>query len=124
MIIRGTKQGRFSWVNVLLAVAGSLAFVFADAGTSSAQQSSAKGRPREQQLQPAPAHSTTATTTAASAKESSHSEAAREKGGRNEGIKVHGHWTIEVRNPDGKVVTHREFENALAQGGVTVARRA
>jgi hypothetical protein len=34
-------------------------------------------------------------------------------GGPHEGIKVHGHWTIEVRNPDGKVVSHREFENAL-----------
>jgi len=34
--------------------------------------------------------------------------------GRHEGIKVHGHWTIEVRNPDGTVVTHREFENALS----------
>lgn len=33
--------------------------------------------------------------------------------GSHEGIKVHGHWTIEVRNPDGSVVTHREFENAL-----------
>jgi hypothetical protein len=33
--------------------------------------------------------------------------------GTQEGIKVHGHWTIEVRNPDGKVVTHTEFENAL-----------
>jgi len=34
-----------------------------------------------------------------------------------EGIKVHGHWTIEVRNPDGKLVTHREFENALVNSG-------
>jgi hypothetical protein len=33
--------------------------------------------------------------------------------GAQEGIKVHGHWTIEVRNPDGSVATHREFENAL-----------
>jgi len=39
------------------------------------------------------------------------------KGGQHEGIKVHGHWTIEVRNPDGKVVAHREFENSLASGG-------
>jgi len=37
--------------------------------------------------------------------------------GQSEGIKVHGHWTIEVRNPDGKVVTHREFENAIAPNG-------
>lgn len=34
----------------------------------------------------------------------------------SEGIKVHGHWIIEVKNPDGKVVTHREFENSLAGG--------
>jgi hypothetical protein len=34
--------------------------------------------------------------------------------GSHEGIKVHGHWTIEVRNPDGTLVTHREFENAYS----------
>jgi len=39
-------------------------------------------------------------------------EEAKEKGG-GEGIKVHGHWTIEVKDPDGKVATHREFENSL-----------
>lgn len=33
--------------------------------------------------------------------------------GSAEGIKVHGHWTIEVREPDGELVTRREFENAL-----------
>jgi hypothetical protein len=35
----------------------------------------------------------------------------------HQGIKVHGHWTIEVRNPDGSVVTHREFENSLQVTG-------
>jgi hypothetical protein len=34
-------------------------------------------------------------------------------GGQHEGIKVHGHWTIEVRNPNGELVTQREFENSL-----------
>jgi hypothetical protein len=33
--------------------------------------------------------------------------------GQHEGIAVHGHWTIDVKNPDGKIVTHREFENAI-----------
>jgi hypothetical protein len=39
--------------------------------------------------------------------------------GRNSGnpsresIKVHGHWTLEVRNPDGQVATHREFGSSL-----------
>jgi hypothetical protein len=36
--------------------------------------------------------------------------------GSHQGIKVHGHWTIEVRNPDGTLVSHRELENALIQG--------
>ena len=30
-----------------------------------------------------------------------------------EGIKVHGHWTIDIRQPDGTLATHREFENSL-----------
>ncbi|MGA8011336.1 MAG: hypothetical protein WB949_02810 [Candidatus Acidiferrales bacterium] len=37
--------------------------------------------------------------------------------GQSEGIKVHGHWTIEVKNPDGSVSTHREFENSIMQIG-------
>ena len=41
-------------------------------------------------------------------------------GGPREGIKVHGHWTIEVRNPDGTLVTRREFENALLPSGAAV----
>lgn len=36
--------------------------------------------------------------------------------GHSEGIKVHGQWTIEVRNPDGKLVIHREFENEFTLG--------
>lgn len=37
-----------------------------------------------------------------------------------EGIKVHGRWAIEIRNPDGMLVSHREFENALASNGPTL----
>jgi hypothetical protein len=33
--------------------------------------------------------------------------------GQHEGITVHGYWTIDVHNPDGKLVKHVEFENAL-----------
>lgn len=39
--------------------------------------------------------------------------------GAHEGIKVHGHWAIEVRNPDGSVSESREFENALTVQGAT-----
>ena len=33
-------------------------------------------------------------------------------GGSFAGIQVHGHWTIDVRNPDGSLVSHTEFDNA------------
>jgi len=36
------------------------------------------------------------------------------------GIKVHGKWTLVVRNKHGKVVTRRRFENALTPSGQCV----
>ena len=33
------------------------------------------------------------------------------------GIRIHGHWVIDVRNPDGKLVEHRDFENSLVKSG-------
>ncbi len=40
-----------------------------------------------------------------------------------EGIKVHGHWTIEVKNPDGTLAERREFDNSLTSiGGQTLSR--
>lgn len=39
--------------------------------------------------------------------------------GLNTGITVHGHWTLEVRNPDGSLVRHVEFENSLDAGSGT-----
>ncbi len=33
---------------------------------------------------------------------------------RQEGVKVHGDWTLTVRNPDGTVAAQYEFKNALA----------
>jgi hypothetical protein len=33
---------------------------------------------------------------------------------RGDGIKVHGHWAIDVRNPDGTLASHNEFENAFS----------
>ena len=36
--------------------------------------------------------------------------------GPAEGIKVHGHWTIELRNPDGGLDSRHELENELIPG--------
>lgn len=45
---------------------------------------------------------------------------AERPGAPHEGIKVHGHWTIVVRNQDGTEVERREFENALENQGKEV----
>jgi hypothetical protein len=39
--------------------------------------------------------------------------------GAHEGIAVHGHWTIEVKNPDGAVTARREFDNAIQPSGMS-----
>jgi hypothetical protein len=39
-------------------------------------------------------------------------------GGPREGITVHGHWVIDIRNADGTLASHHEFENALTYGPV------
>ena len=38
-----------------------------------------------------------------------------------EGVKVHGHWVINVKNPDGTLAQHREFENSLTNPNIMVA---
>jgi len=34
-----------------------------------------------------------------------------------QGLKVHGHWVIDIKNPDGTLAHHHEFENQLQAGG-------
>src|SRR5262245_7003057 len=49
----------------------------------------------------------------AAAREVVSSTAAGHGGAPQEGIRVHGRWVIEVRDPDGKLVRRRAFENSL-----------
>lgn len=44
-------------------------------------------------------------------------ETATPADGTSEGVKVHGHWTIEVRDPDGTLVSRRQFDNDLVPTG-------
>lgn len=37
--------------------------------------------------------------------------------GLNQGIKMHGHWVIDVKNPDGTLAQHQEFENSVQYDG-------
>ena len=38
-------------------------------------------------------------------------------GGNHEGVKMHGHWVIDVKNPDGTIAEHRDFENTITGYG-------
>lgn len=67
------------------------------------------GPPQNGSAQPAPEKEGTAASTTQNATAGDSTSG----GGNHEGLKVHGHWTIEVRDPDGTVVTRREFENSL-----------
>jgi hypothetical protein len=50
--------------------------------------------------------------------EAQQSAGARQTGGSPaEGIGVHGYWKIDVRNRDGSLASHTEFENALTGEG-------
>jgi len=56
------------------------------------------------------AHNPAALPSVAAAKSENSKDGA---GAVNQGIKMHGHWVIDVKNPDGTVVQHRDFENSL-----------
>ena len=105
----------------LVKVAGRilLAFVFVSSQSAWAgQEPTAKDAPKPGQKAAAQqaAEKTSSAVTPAK-KESEETSEKTSEDGKHEGIKVHGHWTIEVRNPNGSIATHREFENSLAGAG-------
>ena len=116
----------------LVGVAGRmlLAFVFVFSQTAWAGQSQQtkdkaaspqKAAAHQAGEKQSPATSTKAQSNQTQSEESESSTAAEKPGdASHEGIKVHGHWTIEVKNPDGSVATHHEFENSLQSQGLNL----
>ena len=41
------------------------------------------------------------------------------KPGKSESIAVHGHWVLQINNPDGTLASRHEFENSLLSTGAT-----
>jgi hypothetical protein len=50
-------------------------------------------------------------------------QASNRTGGPTEGIKVHGHWTIDIKSADGTLIERHEFENALRPDGAMLLAR-
>jgi hypothetical protein len=73
--------------------------------------------PAQQATMPArAAHPSVVPATAAAAQSAPKTSREPAKAGA-EGLKIHGHWKFEVRNPDGKLVKTVEFENSLVTPG-------
>jgi len=122
-------RGARCLVRWILALATLAALVFVLPGTSRAQSQSREsksasadgsvpaGAPTSAKIALVDTATVTQAATAKPATEAAASTAQSPSKGPQEGIKIHGHWTIEVKNPDGKLVTHREFENTLTSAG-------
>jgi len=114
-----------NWSNILSVLARTgLAFLFVSGQSAWAgQNQSNTERPfarDDAKTKQATSNQATASVKAekevATKENSSAEENSQRSGGANEGIKVHGHWTIEIRQASGAIVTRREFENSIAGG--------
>jgi hypothetical protein len=99
-----------------LSVAAILALVLAVTAMAGAQSaSSSAGVQSAKSSAPSPGSASTP------AKTEANSELAQApSSGLNTGVKIHGHWKIVVRNPDGTVATRRDFENSLTFSGAFI----
>jgi len=101
--------------SLLLAALTALALGAVGASPAKAQQQQGVTKATSPGTGPAsPAHATAST----SAAQKSVPAAKPALKGLTTGITVHGHWIIDVRNPDGTLAAHRDFENAIVSPGV------
>jgi len=98
---------RVAWKSLVLVAL--LAPVLLTASISHAQTNGAKAPPHQE---------ATAALSPVQAKEVAAQPGEPGAKGVDTGIKVHGHWVINVFSPDGQLVSHTEFENALQSTGM------
>jgi hypothetical protein len=104
---------------VLLLILGSSGLARAQAvvgGDSPAVVASNSGRSQPSVVPAAQVSTPTATRTPSQGEDEKSNEAVPNDAS-HQGIKVHGHWAIDVKNPDGTLAQHREFENSLVDLG-------
>jgi len=103
-MMKTTKHSMFSSMPMLAAACGLIA-ILALATASVAQQAA----PAQAKPAVAPAHATAAPVASPSSEE----ESPVPNSGNHQGIKVHGHWILQVKNADGTLGERREFDNSL-----------
>ena len=98
-----------------LSVAATLALILAGAAAARAQSASSSTA-----VQSTKSAAPSSASASATAKAAANPAAAPPLWRMNTGIKIHGHWKIVVRNPDGTVATRRDFENSLSYSGAFI----
>src|ERR1700747_2784460 len=125
---KGAVMSKKNWSNILGVSARILmAFLFVFGQTAwagqvqdSTDKSSSNGASKVKQAPVNPAMAAGAKAQSAeeetATEENSSKQEKSHRGGQHEGIRIHGHWTIEVRNLHGSVTRHVKFENSLDPG--------
>lgn len=108
----------FAGSGIRLAVLSLLFLAMAGAGM--AQATGAAAQPATKAAVPAAAPVNASPAAQAAQTRQAAAPGQHRPGGTREGVKVHGHWMIEVRSPDEKLLSHTEFENSLTTAGNTV----
>ena len=94
-----------------LQLAALLALLLSVGAPTPAQSPAAVAPANPEKIAVAPAATATVSTPVATSPAATDEKPAAK--GQHEGIVVHGHWIIEVKNPDGTTVARQEFENAI-----------
>jgi hypothetical protein len=125
---KGAAMSKKNWSNILSGLARTaLAFVFVFGQSAWAIRAqnpkdkpgpgAAKSQQAQANLAAAPAAKAQSAEEGTAAAENPSAQENTHPGGQHEGIKVHGRWVVDVRNPDGTLAQHRAFENSLQPGG-------
>jgi len=104
--MRGILKIRMLSVRAALLAALAVGLMLPGAQAQSTKQNQKSDNKASGSAKAQPSHESSESAEAESVPKEEHA------GGPHEGIKVHGHWVIDVRNPDGKLVKHHEFENS------------
>ena len=78
-----------------------------------AQQATILGKTATEAAIPAATAQTVAANSATAQTRGEEDNEAAPRNANGGGIKIHGHWLLQVKNPDGKLVDRREFNNSL-----------
>jgi len=121
------KQRKSYWLESVIGVCG-LVLMFAGSQKGFAQQTATKSAltPASSAFMSVPFSALLPGAAQAEAKPRAtagevEEESAKPSKPGGEGIKVHGHWIMDVKNPDGTLVRHLDFHNSLVTVGITLS---